>query len=231
MYELALFAGIGGGLLGSRLLGWKPIAAVELNTYCRDILLKRQDEGYLEPFPIWDDIRTFNGRPFRGRVDIITAGFPCQGYSPAGHQQGAADSRNLWPDTLRVIREVEPKYILLENVPELLSYRYFSEVAGGLASSGYSFKWKVLSAAELGATHRRDRLWIVAHSNRFGLETFRSQIRVPEEVGEYSCEGWWICASGVPRVDDGIPDRVERTKGVGNAQVPGVARLAWSMLK
>ena len=110
MNELALFAGAGGGILGSQLLGWRVVCAVEKDPYCREVLLRRQEEGHLEPFPIWDDARLFNGHDWRPLVDIVTAGFPCQPFSVAGQQKAQMDDRNLWPDTFRVITEVHEEW-------------------------------------------------------------------------------------------------------------------------
>lgn len=121
--ELSLFAGIGGGILGSQLLGWRVVCGVEIDPYCREVLLRRQEEGILEPFPIWNDARTFDGKPWHGVVDIITSGFPCQPFSVAGRRRGADDERNMWPDTIRIIGEVRPRYALLENVAGLLTAR------------------------------------------------------------------------------------------------------------
>lgn len=174
LYELALFAGAGGGILGGQLLDWRCIGAVERDDYCRRVLLQRQRDGILPPFPIWNDMRTFtkrnnNVRPFikalRQVADrlVITAGFPCQPFSVAGKRQGADDDRNGWPWTIRSIREIRPAYALLENVPGLLTSGYFDTILGDLAACGYDANWRVLSAAELGAPHQRDRLWIVAY--------------------------------------------------------------------
>lgn len=166
MNELALFAGGGGGILGGVLLGWHTICAVEIEPYCRSVLLARQRDGILSPFPIWDDVRTFDGNPWRGHVDVISAGFPCQPFSVAGQRKGSADKRNLWPDTIRIIQEVRPHYALLENVPGLLSWdngSYFEKILGDLAESGFDAEWGVLSAADVGAPHIRKRLWILAH--------------------------------------------------------------------
>jgi len=174
VYELALFAGAGGGLLASKwLLGWQTVCYVENEPYCIEVIKARIGDGLLDDAPIWDDARTFDGRPWRGCVDIITAGFPCQPFSQAGKQDGADDNRNLWPDTIRIIREVRPRWVLLENVPGLLGavdnttdvpVPYFGTILGDLAESGYSVRWKVLSAAEMGAPHKRDRVWIMAHA-------------------------------------------------------------------
>jgi len=160
--ELALFAGAGGGLLGSRLLGWRTVCAVEINPYCQAVLLARQADGCLDPFPIWDDARTFDGCPWRGLVDVVSAGFPCQPFSLAGKRAGTDDERNMWPDTIRIIREVGPRYCLLENVPGLLVHEYFGTILGDLAESGYCVRWDCIPASSVGAPHRRDRLWIVA---------------------------------------------------------------------
>jgi|DEB0MinimDraft_6_1074348.scaffolds.fasta_scaffold15982_1 hypothetical protein len=90
MNELALFAGAGGGILGGKLLGWKCVCAVEFDEYARSVLKSRQDDGSLDPFPIWDDVRTFDGRPWRGRVEVVSGGFPCQDISTAGGAKGNA---------------------------------------------------------------------------------------------------------------------------------------------
>jgi DNA (cytosine-5)-methyltransferase 1 len=139
--ELALFAGAGGGLLASRLLGWQTVCAVELEPYCREVVLRRQRDGLLDLFPIWDDVRTFDGRPWRGVVDIVSAGFPCQPFSVAGQRHGKNDERNLWPDTARLLGEVGCRYTILEAekiqkiglkgvVPYLRSVIIGSELAG-----------------------------------------------------------------------------------------------------
>lgn len=121
--ELSLFSGAGGGLLGTKLLGWRPVCYVEKDPYCQRVLQARIRDGYLDDAPIWDDINTFDGRRWRGCVDIVTAGFPCQPFSMAGRRKGDSDERNLWPDTVRVIREVGPRVVLLENVAGLLTHR------------------------------------------------------------------------------------------------------------
>jgi site-specific DNA-cytosine methylase len=96
MNELALFAGAGGGILGGHLLGWRTVCAVEWEPYPASVLAARQNDGVLPPFPIWDDVRTFDGRPWRGVVDVVSGGFPCQDISVAGKQEEAreADSRD-----------------------------------------------------------------------------------------------------------------------------------------
>jgi len=164
MNELALFAGAGGGILGGILSGFRTVCAVEIDPFCREVLLRRQLDGCLPKFPIWDDIRTFDGRPWRGKIDVITAGFPCQPFSVAGKGQAENDERNMWPDTVRILREIRPRYALLENVPGLLAHEYIHTIFGQISESGYDAVWKVISAAEVGAPHKRDRLWIMGHA-------------------------------------------------------------------
>ena len=164
--ELALFAGVGGGLLGSHILGWRPVCTVEISTYCREVLLRRQRDGLLPLFPIWDDVRTFDGSPWSGIIDVITGGFPCQPWSSAGNKLGSADERNLWPDTIRIIREVRPRYALLENVPGLLhksANGYFGIILKDLAESGYNAVWDIFPASAIGAPHKRERLFILCY--------------------------------------------------------------------
>lgn len=166
MYELALFAGGGGGLLASRLLGWRPVCYVERDPYCIRVLQQRIADGQLDDGPIWDDVQTFDGRPWAGCVDIVTAGFPCQPYSGAGKRAGHLDRRNLWPDTFRIIGEVQPEWVLLENVARLLTYAYTGEIFSDLAAGGYDLRWDCVPAAAVGAPHLRDRVWIVGHAHR-----------------------------------------------------------------
>ena len=118
---LDCFSGYGGFGLGLRLAGiqTRTVCYVEWDKYCQQVIRQRQIDGFLDDAPIWDDIKSFDGRPWRGTVDILSAGFPCQPYSNAGLQKRENDPRNLWPDTLRTIREVGPRLVILENVPGL----------------------------------------------------------------------------------------------------------------
>lgn len=189
MNELSLFTGAGGGLLGTHLLGWRPVCAVEIEPYCREVLLRRQRDGVLPLFPIWDDVRTFDGRPWRGLVDVVTGGFPCQPFSVAGKGLGIDDPRNMWPETIRVIREVGPRFCLLENVPGLLAHEYFGTILGDLVASGFRVRWDCFSAASVGAPHRRDRLWIVAESPSARCEGSAERGVGGEEKLSVPCEG------------------------------------------
>lgn len=164
MNELALFAGSGGGILGGKRLGWRTVCAVEIDEHCRRVLMQRQDDGCLEPFPVWPDITTFDGRPWAGCVDIVTGGFPCQDISAAGKGAGIDGERSgLWAEMARVIGEVRPRHVLVENSP-ILTIRGLGRVLGDLSALGFNCNWGVVSAAHTGAPHRRERMWIVANA-------------------------------------------------------------------
>ena len=168
--ELALFAGHGGGILGSHLLGWRTVCAVESDDYARQVLKARQDDGTLQPFPIWDDVRTFDGKPWAGRVDVISGGFPCQDISVAGKGGGiTGEQSGLWGQFARIICEVRPQFVFVENSPALVA-RGLGTVLGDLATLGFDARWSVLGAdetalathcGEIPLCHERDRIWIV----------------------------------------------------------------------
>ncbi|MEO0797388.1 MAG: DNA cytosine methyltransferase [Verrucomicrobiota bacterium] len=164
MYELALFAGAGGGILGGKLLGWRTVCAVEINAYARKVLLARQRDGILPKFPIWDDVQTFDGKPWRGKVDVISGGFPCQDISVAGKGTGITGKRSgLWSEMARIIGEVRPQFVFVENSPMLIT-RGLTRVLSDLAKMGYDAKWGIVGARHVGAPHKRDRIWILAYS-------------------------------------------------------------------
>ena len=174
MRELALFAGAGGGILGGHLLGWRTVCAVEYNTYAASVLLARQNDGMLPPFPIWDDVRTFDGRPWRGIVDVVSGGFPCQDISCAGKGAGIDGERSgLWAEMARIIGEVRPRFVFVENSPMLVN-RGLGRVLGDLSTLGYDAQWGVVSAADTGAPHKRERIWIVANAGGERCDNWRN---------------------------------------------------------
>ena len=310
MNELALFAGAGGGILGGHLLGWRTVCAVEWEQYPASVLCARQNDGLLPPFPIWDDVQTFDGKPWAGIVDVVSGGFPCQDISSAGKGAGIDGERSgMWREMARIIHEVRPRFVFVENSPMLTS-RGLGRVLGDLASMGFDARWGVLGAADIGAPHKRDRIWICAkwrgllphaqHNrirwweqqqesfekafgelantrcelrskgnsrimdtktkigspspifNQSSGEGFFEQTKSNGEMG-YSkstrftpcLEGqkqgeswrasigssqWWEVEPPVDRVVDGMVDRVDRLKAIGNGQVPLCAATAWRIL-
>lgn len=188
MNELALFAGAGGGILGGHLLGWRTVCAVEYNAYARSVLLARQNDGTLSPFPIWDDVRTFDGKPWRGVVDVVSGGFPCQDISCAGKGVGITGSRSgLWSEMARIVCEVRPRYVYVENSPMLTS-RGLGRVLEDLAEMGFDAKWGVLGASDCGAPHKRKRIWILGYANNDGQ--FAAEVTGSITAGSYHSETW-----------------------------------------
>jgi len=177
--ELALFAGAGGGILGGHLLGWRTVCAVEWEPYAASVLVARQNDGLLPPFPIWDDVQTFNGRLWRGIVDVVSGGFPCQDISVAGKGDGLDGERSgMWREMARIIHEVRPRFVFVENSPMLVS-RGLDRVLGDLAAMGFDARWGVLGASSVGANHKRERIWIVANSRHGSRRDFW-----PAETGQ-----------------------------------------------
>lgn len=174
MNELHLFAGAGGGIYGGQLLGHTTVCAVEIESYCRQVMHQRQRDGVFPRFPIWDDVTTFDGRPWKGSVDIVAGGFPCQDISAAGKGAGLAGKRSgLWAEFARIIGEIQPRFAFIENSP-LLRTRGLVTVLQDLAQMGYDARWCVLGAWHAGAHHKRDRMWILAYPDSI---TIRKQQR------------------------------------------------------
>lgn len=211
--ELSLYTGYGGFSLGLRLAGvpTRTVCYVEINPYRQEIIKARIKDGFLDDAPIWDDAQTFDGKPWRGLVDLITAGFPCQPHSTAGRRRGAEDPRNLWPDTIRVIRQVRPRFVLLENVPGITYSKrkqrkaaYVGTVLGELAQEGYDAIWDLVSAAEVGAPHLRWRWWCLAWA------TDTDGILLRHESGWGRWKGW----DGKAQLgDDGPPGTMANSEG------------------
>ena len=221
--ELALFAGAGGGILGGKLLGWRTVCAVEFDPYAASVLVARQNDGLLPPFPIWDDVRTFDGRPWRGIVDVVSGGFPCQGYSSAARGRNVAE--DLWPEMRRVVADVAPRYVFAENVQR----RAIDGAAEDLEAMGYYVRCVSLDASKVGAAHIRKRYWLVADADR------NSEPRLPidAEVGRIrglSGLGRWKDNPKTLGIHDGVAARMDRLKAIGNGQVPQCAAEAWRIL-
>ena len=160
--EMALFAGAGGGILGGHLLGWRTVCAVEWDSYAACVLAARQNDGILPPFPIWDDVQTFDGTKWRGLVDVVSGGFPCTDISAAGLGAGIEGKQSgMWKQMARIIGQVRPRYAYVENSP-MLTFRGLGVVLADLSEMGYDAKWGIVSAASVGAPHIRERIWIRA---------------------------------------------------------------------
>jgi len=218
MNELALFAGAGGGLLASHLLGWRTVCAVEREPYAAAVLAARQNEGILPAFPIWDDVCTFDGAPWRGIIDIVSGGFPCQAYSTAA--AGRNNAPDLWPEMRRVVADVNPRFVYAENV----SAKAINAAADDLEQMGYKTKAIQLSAADLGADHIRKRFWLLAYTDN----PRKLLCKINDEASGMPKlqASIWQRNAGIARVSNGLAGRMDRLKASGNGQVPAVAARA-----
>ena len=223
MNELALFAGAGGGILASKLLRTKVVCAVEINEYCRRVLVRRQNTGELtDRFPIWDDIYTFNGHPWRGSVNLVSGGFPCQSFSTAAHGNNTAV--DLWPEMRRVVSEVLPELVFAENVSASAS----NKAGDDLEQMGYKTKALSLSAKDLGADHNRRRYWLLAYTNN--ASQLLCKVNAEAQISTELYSSIWKSYPGKSRIPDGLAYRMDRLKATGNGQVPIVAATAFSLL-
>jgi len=169
MNHASLFSGIGGFDLAAKWIGWDNIFQVEKDPWCQSILAKHfpNTERYL-------DIKEFRGEKYRGSVDVISGGFPCQPFSVAGKQKGKEDDRYLWPEMLRVIREIQPTWVVGENVPGIISMA-LDQVCTDLENEGYTVQAFIIPAASVNAIHKRDRVWILANNANAGLKDMRER--------------------------------------------------------
>ena len=210
--HLSLFSGFEGFGLGLRLAGLpiRTIGYVEIDEYCQQILRARIRDGLLDWAPIVRDIRCADFRPLAGLVDIITAGFPCQPHSAAGHRAGASDDRNLWPETLGTIRDVGPGWVLLENVPGILSNRYAGTVVGELAGLGYDSLGDRVPAAAVGAPHLRWRWFCLSYAPGHGCPRLRGAAADAEQCDEVE--------RGQLPGPDGETGQLADTQGLGQVE-------------
>ena len=228
MNGLALFAGVSALDLGINIVipSSKTVCFVEREAYAAAVLRAKMEEGRLHKAAIWSDVTTFDGRPFVGKVDYISAGFPCQPWSVAGKQKGTEDERWLWGDIKRIICEVRPGFLFLENVPGLINGG-IDPILRDLAEIGFNAEWGMLKASSIGARHHRNRFFMFAYfpnSNISGIKKFtisdfqREEIPniigtrsdVPNSNGSRSPESREICeGSNGPKFEcDGKKGRV-----------------------
>lgn len=235
---LDLFSGIGGFSLGLEAAGYETAAFCEVEPYARKILKKHWPE-----IPIYEDIRKLTADRLAADgigIDVICGGFPCQDISTSGHQKGIdGEKSGLWGEMCRLVRELRPQYVIVENVSALL-YNGLSRVLGDLAAIGYDAEWHCIPASAVGYDHGRDRIWIVAYpegSRRGSIlqesellqETLARCARSADRCRTFYCPNTnrllRETEPGVDRVADGVPDRIHRLRLLGNAVVPGIPEL------
>jgi len=217
-------SGIGGLDLGLERAGWGCLWQVELSEFCHQILARH-----------WPDVARYGDlRSFRPEEvpapEALVAGFPCQPVTHAGQRLAEADPRWLWPEIARCIRVLRPRYVLLENVPGLLA-RGMASVLGDLADCGFDAAWDCLPAAALGASHLRDRLFIFAViADADGQRCLERWCEVRAWKRQLARGSRWPAEPAVERVVYGLPGRVDRVRGLGNAVAPPVAEAIGSMI-
>ena len=231
--HLDLFSGIGGFAIAARWAGFRTVGFCEWEPYCQK-LLKQHWPGV----PVHGDIRDLDGTKYKG-VSIISGGFPCQPFSQAGKQRGKEDDRYLWPEMLRVIREVGPRWVLGENVAGIVNMA-LDQVLIDLEAQGYTTGTVIVPACAVDAPHRRDRVWIIAHckgcqGDEYAANQGDGKIEAQKIPRDGNClsgkRGGWLSEPGVCRVVDGLPNRAHRLKGLGNAIVPQVAYTIMESMK
>ncbi len=235
MKHLDLFSGIGGFALAARWAGIETVAFCEIEEFPRKVLNKN-----FQGIPIHHDIRELDGSEYEG-IDIITGGYPCQPFSKIGSRKGASDPRHLWPDMLRIIKQAKPSWVVCENVLGHVSMG-LDAVLDDFKNTGYETRQFIIPACAVGSPQERKRVWVVAHSasvrEQRAMWTGNSKAGENESgrgqqnggfIRDYSTgpssrwSGEWGSNPRVCRVGNGIPDRVDRIKGLGNAIVPQVA--------
>lgn len=228
MNVLDLFSGIGGFSLGLERAGMQTVAFCEIDPFCRRVLKKHwpgvhvfKDVRKLSKLALmWEGIKD---------IDVICGGFPCQDISNAGLRLGIEGERSgLWKEFARLIGEVRPRFAIVENVAAL-NFRGLGRVLGDLSEIGYDAQWSVVPASSIGATHERERCWIIAYPKGFpGIhESYLAEEarRLLNDAPPWATCPWDAPDAGVCRVDDGIPDRVDRTTRLGNAVVPQIPEI------
>ena len=226
MRILDLFSGIGGFSLGLERAGMKTVAFCEIDPKARQVLKKHWPD-----VPVYEDVSTLKGNQI-GPVDVICGGFPCQDISLAGKGAGLEGARSgLWFEYHRLIKEIKPKYAIIENVSALRS-RGLDQVLRSLAKIGYDAEWHCIPASAVGAPHQRDRVWIIAYSQRFRPQGSRRYLKsvhpAPDQFEEASGLVDAVQGNTLPFVcgrHDGVSSRVDRLKQLGNAVVPQIPEL------
>jgi DNA (cytosine-5)-methyltransferase 1 len=235
MNHLDLFSGIGGFALAAKWCGIETIQFVEIDKFCQKILTKN-----FPNIPIHDDIKTFY---FNKKIDLLTGGFPCQGFSIAGKKRGKYDNRYLWPEMYRIIKECKPNWIIAENVPGIIEME-LDNIIDDLAREGYESQAFIIPACAANAPHRRDRLWIIANrsimrchrgiyywqtrsiqkNKEWDMETLQSEWEKLKPISwkTLSARDWFTINHHVSRIDNGLPNRLDKLRSVGNAIVPQV---------
>jgi DNA (cytosine-5)-methyltransferase 1 len=243
--ELSLFSGAGGGLLGSKILGWTTVGYVEYEPYCQKVLRQRIADGILDAAPIFGDIRKFLSEgyadAYQGMVDIVTGGFPCTDISCAKTDGKGIEGEEsgLWVEMFNIIGAVRPRYVLVENSP-MLTIRGGARVIGDFASMGYDARWGIVGGIAGSYGLKRERMWILAVNHKFNgarlqiqeRTDFEGKVRfMPTPISFSDVNENWLMAHGLGvRMVDDVAGIMDRIKAIGNGQVPLCMAYAYEIL-
>lgn len=219
--EFHLFAGIGGGIYGGKLLGHTCCAGVEIDEYCQKVLKQRQKDGWMDEFPIYGDLTKLHGEPYKDSFDVLCGGFPCQAFSHAAHGKNIAE-KNLWGEMYRFVQESNAPIVFGENV----TLKALTKAKEDLIAVGYKVELCKLSCGELGADHRRDRFWLLAVKDDMVFKKLAEHItKLPKLSGD--C---WAKSPNEIGESTPLTNRRAQLKAVGNAQSPFVAACVFRIL-
>lgn len=219
--EFHLFAGIGGGIYGGIMLGHKCCAGVEIDKYCQDVLTQRQRDGWMEQFPIYNDITTLNGADFKGKFDVLCGGFPCQAFSYAAHGNNI-EEKNLWPCMLEFVKQSDAPIVFGENVTIIA----IDKAAEDLRKLGYRVERCRLACQDLHADHKRPRFWLLAVKDD---KIFNKVAKHVTALLKFRA-GFWTVNPHELTYPSEVPVLAPQKRGVGNAQAPIAAACAFRVL-
>ncbi len=219
--EFHLFAGIGGGIYGGELLGHECCAGVEIDEYCKKILKQRQEDGWMNPFPIFGDITKINGKDYNGKFDVLCGGFPCQAFSYAAHGKNI-ESKNLWPEMFRFVQESDAPVVFGENV----IIEAIDIAKKDLESIGYKVERCRVACMDLDADHKRPRFWLLAVKDN---STFDKVAKHVISLPKLKADFWTINPHEI-EYPSPVPVLAPQKRGVGNAQAPIAAAVAFRVL-
>ena len=219
--EFHLFAGIGGGIYGGEILDHECCAGVEIDKYCQQVLHQRQADGWMESFPIYEDIKKLNGADFVGQFDVLCGGFPCQAFSYAAHGNNI-EEKNLWPDMFRFVQESNAPIVFGENV----TIEAIEMAKKDLESVGYRVERCRVACMDLKADHKRPRFWLLAVNNdRVFQKVAKQVLGLPKFTATF-----WTVDPHTIVYPNPVPVLAPQKRGVGNAQAPIAAATAFRVL-
>ena len=219
--EFHLFAGIGGGIYGGEILGHQCCAGVEIDKYCINVLKQRQKDGWMNEFPIYDDIRKIKGDDIKGSFDVLCGGFPCQAFSYAAHGNNIQE-KNLWPEMRRVVEESNAPIVFGENV----TIEAIDGATKDLVALGYKVERCRLACMDIGADHKRPRFWLLAVKDD---EVFKKVADHVTSLPKFTAKFWEDNPHEIIYPAE-VPVLAPQKRGVGNAQAPIAAATAFRVL-